>query len=127
MISYSALKSAPFKVEAPLYVTKSPSVAPWLVCATVIVAVPLAVKGPDKVDCIRVGVISLTTPSEYTYSFLSVPIAITLTPAVEYQVFCARTTPHILGATSLVQPPIFSGSCALNLTLVQSIHLPSAP
>ena len=46
MISYSALKSAPFKVEAPLYVTKSPCVAPWLVCATVIVAVPLAVLPP---------------------------------------------------------------------------------
>ena len=96
-------------------------------CATVIVAVPLAVKGPDKVAVNRIGVMSLTTPSEYTYNFLSVPRAINLTPAVENQVFCARTTPHILGSISLVHPPIFSGSFDLNLTLVQSIHLPSAP
>ena len=62
------------------------------------------------------------------YNFLSVPRAKCLTPVKDTQAVLALATPAIfLVGTTFDQPPIFSGSPVLNLTFLESTHLPSAP
>ena len=57
---------------------------------------------------------------------LSVPIAAYFLPTVLAQTCCALAAPTNLSFTKADQPPIFSGSPYLNLTLSPSTKRPSA-
>jgi hypothetical protein len=73
------------------------------------------------------GVISNNCPSKYKSKNLSVPIATYLLPSKSTNACIFLATPTIVSVTSDDQPPTFSGSPYLNLTLSESTHRCSAP
>jgi len=73
------------------------------------------------------GVMSKSCPSKYISKNLSVPIATYLLPLLSTKACCFLATPTIESVSNDCQPPTFSGSPYLNLTLSESTQRPSAP
>ena len=105
----------------------SPTAIPWsadVVSVTVVVALKVKVA---PVIAVARGVISKSCPSKYKSKNLSVPIATYLLPSVSTNACCFLATPTIVSVKREDQPPTFSGSPYLNLTLSESTQRPSAP
>jgi hypothetical protein len=79
------------------------------------------------VKAVFTGVISNNCPSKYKSKNLSVPIATYLLPSKSTKACIFLDTPTIVSVTSDDQPPTFSGSPYLNLTLSESTQRNSAP
>ena len=106
-------------------------ISPTLIlCAAEVVRVTVVVLLKVNVApliAVASGVTSKNCPSKYIIKNLSVPIATYLLPSLSTNACCFLATPTKVSVSNDCQPPTFSGSPYLNLTLSESTQRPSAP